>query len=166
MARNRSVRFRLAACALGAWASTWVGAGALQAQDAAPSSPSPDLVQGAWLAQEYVLAAGPTHPLRGHILFAEGHWSVLYLVLDEDGVPRRASGEGGTYTLNGDDLVFGHLYYAAGGQALDGLAAAPFEMRAADGEGTEEHARVAVDGDRMTLSFPSGNRMTFLRTPR
>lgn len=124
-----------------------------------------DAVEGAWRAEEYVLASGPTHPLRGHIMFAGGDWNVLFFVLDADGVPVRMSAEGGTYTLHGEDLVFTHLYFAAKGAEVEGLPEALFEMRALDGGGAEEAATVSVDGDHLTLFFPSENRMTFTRAP-
>ena len=122
-----------------------------------------DLVEGSWRADRYVLASGPVHPLRGHIMFAGGDWNVLFFVLGPQGEPLRMSAEGGTYTLDGEDLVFTHLFYGAKGQAMDGLPEQPFEMRALDAGGAEEAATVTVQGDALTLFFPSGNQMTFTR---
>ncbi|MGI9628150.1 MAG: hypothetical protein ACR2QM_15045 [Longimicrobiales bacterium] len=125
--------------------------------------PAGDIVEGSWRADRYVLASGPVHPLRGHIMFAGGDWNVLFFVLGPDGEPLRMSAEGGTYTLDGEDLVFTHLYYGARGEAMDGLPEAPFEMRALETGGAEEAATVSVEGDALTLFFPSGNQMTFAR---
>ena len=121
-------------------------------------------VEGAWRAQQYLLAGGAVHELRGHILFAGGDWNVLFFVLDDDGEPRRMSAEGGSYTLDGDDLVFTHLYLAAKGDAVEGLPEAPFRMVARDGDGPEEPTTVTIEGSLLTLHFPSGNRMTFTKT--
>ena len=129
----------------------------------APVAAQTDL-DGAWRADEYALADGVTHPLAGHILFVDGEWSVLFYVLDATGQPVRTSAEGGTYTRSAEDLVFTHLYYTAKGAAVDGLEESPFEMRVNDA-GVEEPSRATVNGDYLTLYFPSGNRMTFRRAP-
>lgn len=123
----------------------------------------PSGIQGAWEATEYRLADGNTHALAGTIFFSEHHWQVLFFVL-EDAAPRRGSAEGGTYTLDGEALVFWHQHNLSVGEEVAGLAASPLRMTArlpADAE--SEAARVEVDGERLTLFFPSGNRMTFAR---
>ena len=145
--------------------SAQVSESAANVSTAAPVDRRIDAVEGSWRAEEYVLASGPVHPLRGHIMFAGGDWNVLFFVLDAAGTPVRMSAEGGTYTLFGEDLVFTHLYFAAKGDAVAGLPEAPFEMRALDGGGAEEPSTIAINGDLMTLFFPSGNEMRFARAP-
>ena len=137
---------------------------------ACTSAPDPSLAQstdldGAWRADRYELATGGSHALAGHILFVDGEWNVLFYVLDASSEPVRMSAEGGTFTRLGEDLVFTHLYYAAQGEAVEGLEASPFEMRVNRGDPVVEPSRATVDGSRLTLFFPSGNRMTFDRAP-
>lgn len=140
-----------------------VGAGAGAAVPASAVQ-SDDAVEGSWHAVAYELADGPVHPVRGMISFWESDWLVLFFVLDDDGVPRRASAEGGTYTLDGERLVFRHRYHFSGGDELAGLAASEFRMDVRTGaDAPEEPTRIEVGDDRLTLHFPSGNRMRFRR---
>ena len=132
---------------------------------AGPAAAQSTDLDGAWRADQYELAAGGSHPLAGHIMFVDGEWNVLFYVLDGGNEPVRMSAEGGTFTRSGEDLVFTHLYYAAKGEAVEGLAAAPFEMRVNRGEPVVEPSTASVEGGRLTLFFPSGNRMTFSRAP-
>lgn len=120
-------------------------------------------LDGAWRADQYELVSGTSHSLAGHILFVDGEWNVLFYVLDGMGEPARMSAEGGTFTRSGEDLVFTHLYFAAQGEAVEGLEASPFEMRVNRGDPVVEPSTATVEGDRLTLFFPSGNRMTFQR---
>lgn len=123
-----------------------------------------DALEGAWTAERYHLADGPIHPVRGQIFFVEGSWQVLFFVMDGDGVPRRGSGEGGTYERTADGVVFRHLFHLSAGNALPGLEAAPLRMTVRDpDEAALEPTRIDVEGAVLTLHFPSGNRMTFRR---
>ena len=77
---------------------------------------------------------------------------------------RTGSAEGGIYTLDGSSLVFTHHYNLSFGHAVPGLPATPLTMRIADGEqAASEPCELELDGDRLTIRFPSGNSMTFLR---
>ena len=49
-------------------------------------------IQGAWRAETYVLAGGVSHPVDGMIFFTATDWTVLFFVLDQEGVARRGSG--------------------------------------------------------------------------
>ena len=121
-------------------------------------------VRGAWTARRYILADGVDHNVRGQIFFAEHDWQVLYFVMDETGTARRGSGEGGSYERTSDGVVFRHLFHLSVGDAMPGLAEAPLRMVARGAEDAPlEPTRVNVEGDVLTLFFPSGNRMTFLR---
>ena len=121
-------------------------------------------IEGAWAVQRYLLAGGAEHEARGRIFFAERDWQVLFFVMDEEGVARRGSAEGGGYTLEGNRLVFTHEFNLSGGEAMEGLPAADFSMTVRDEEGAVlEPTTIELEGDALTLHFPSGNRMTFRR---
>ena len=126
----------------------------------------PTLV-GAWAADRYVLASGHNHQVTGRIFFTDTEWTVLFFVTDDKGEPRRGSGEGGTYTLRENRLVFSHLFNLSAGDGLPGLPAAPLQMISRSAaEAQTEPSTIAVDGDQLTIFFPSGNHMTFNRSSR
>lgn len=119
---------------------------------------------GAWTAVQYHLADGNTHRVAGTIFFTERNWQVLFFVLDGDGQPQRGSAEGGTYTLDGEELVLWHQHNLSIGNELAGLPASPLRMTArAPEEAQSEPTRIEIEGGRLTLHFPSGNRMSFVR---
>ena len=131
--------------------------GAVQAQNMDP-------LEGVWAAETYALATGPTHPLAGEIFFADGIWQVLFFVLDEDGTARRGSAEGGTYDRTESGVVFRHLHNLSVGEEMAGLAASELRLVTRGPEDAPlEPTDIRVEGDRLTLSFPSGNRMHFRR---
>lgn len=126
-----------------------------------------DDLLGAWTADAYLLADGPTYEVRGQIFFADGRWQVLFFVMDEDGDAERGSGEGGTYERTDDGVVFRHLFNLSVGDELPGLPAAPLRMVTRSAEDAPlEPTRVDVEGAVLTLHFPSGNRMTFRKASR
>ncbi len=130
------------------------------------AQPPPD-IRGAWSAQDYRLAVGPTHPVRGQIVFSEHDWQVVFFVLDATGAPLRGSAEGGSYERTTDGVIFRHLFNLSVGEGMDGLAEAPLRMVVRDPEDAPlEPTRIGVEEDVLTLYFPSGNRMTFLRSGR
>ena len=129
----------------------------------AEASETPN-IRGAWHPELYQLKDGTKHPVTGLIFFAEKDWSVLYFVMDEQG-PQRGSGEGGTYTLDGNRLVFSHLYNFSAGKALKGLPASDLSMKVKKPiEASPEPCTIEVKGDILTIFFPSGNLMTFRRS--
>ena len=128
-----------------------------------PLSPRADALAGAWAASEYVLSSGARHPVRGRIVFTDSEWQVLFFVMEGD-VPRRGSGEGGRYTFDGETLTFEHLHHLSYGRTMAGLPASPLTMTARDGDGPLEPTGVEIDGDALTLRFPSGNSMSFTRS--
>ncbi|MDP6606312.1 MAG: hypothetical protein QF664_08670 [Dehalococcoidia bacterium] len=137
----------------------WLTASPLVAQDSD--------VQGAWRVETYVMAAGAEHPAEGRIFFTESDWQVLFFTLDEEGVVKRASAEGGTYTLEGDALTFRHLHNLSVGDAIEGREATPLRrIYWSPEEGPVEPTHAYVDGDRMTLAFPGGNRLLLTRSSR
>ena len=138
--------------------------GALVALVAPVAAQSPAELRGAWAAERYYLAGGGEHEVAGRIFFAERDWQVLFFVMDGNGEARRGSGEGGTYTLTGDQLVFSHLFNLSVGEEMVGLPAAELRLvsRRPD-EAPLEPTDIRIEGDILSLFFPSGNRMTFRR---
>ena len=123
-------------------------------------------LEGVWEAKTYLLKEGATHQVRGHIFFAAQEWTVLFFVVDGEESPRRGSAEGGSYVLSGNQLVFTHLYHLSSGQAMKGLPESPLRMTiAGGGDAPEEPCAIHIEKDQLTISFPSGNSMTFHRRP-
>lgn len=139
-------------------------------------------LEGVWAAEQYRLASGPEHPLEGRIFFEDGEWQVLFFVIGAgsleasgDGGPgaqsgegaavvRRGSAEGGRYEVRGDTVVFRHLFHLSAGDSVAGLPASALRMEVtAAAEAVREPTRFVVDGDRLTLFFPSGNEIDFVR---
>ena len=131
---------------------------------AQPQAPQPSLV-GAWDAREYRLSAGEVYGVAGRIVFTELQWQVLFFVLDDEGAARRGSAEGGTYQADGDRLTFRHELNLSAGDEMAGLPAAPLRMTVrGPADSVAEPARFAIVGDRLEISFPSGNTMSFERS--
>jgi hypothetical protein len=128
------------------------------------------ILHGAWQAQSYLLKDGTRHTVQGLILFAERDWTVLFFVIGEHpnagAAVKRGSGEGGTYEVDGNRLVFHHQYHLSAGEAMQSLPASPLRMEArhAD-EAQREESTFEIADDRLTILFPSGNSMTFSRRP-
>lgn len=160
------------------WMVTWMlrslavvsitlGGAAASFAGAAPVTAQTLDLEGAWAASSYLLSEGAEHRVEGTIFFTDSDWQVLFFVMDDDGVPIRGSAEGGRYRLEGSTLTFIHLHNLSQGEAMEGLDAAPLNMvvRELD-EAPNEPTSVAIDGNTLTLSFPSGNRMVFTRSSR
>ena len=136
----------------------------LAAAPAAAQTPAGEPeIRGAWEPETYVLEDGTRHAVRGRIVFTDSDWLVLFFILDND-EPRRGSGEGGTYTLEGDRLVLTHLFNLSGGGAMASFPETPLRIEARQADGPLEVTRVEVEHDRLTLFFPSGNSIEFRRT--
>lgn len=141
--------------------------------DAAPAQAAPAQaaaesldIRGAWKPETYRLKSGPVHEVTGLITFTEKDWSVLFFIVTDEG-PRRGSGEGGTYTLEGDQLTFRHLYNLSGGHAVDGFAASGLSMKVRPKDAADapaEPCTITIEEDLLTIFFPSGNQMTFRRS--
>jgi hypothetical protein len=124
-------------------------------------------IRGGWQAESYTLKSGERHIVQGLITFTATDWSVTFFVTPEGQAPQRASAEGGTYTLDGQKLGLIHLYNFSTGSALPGLPASPLRMTVNErGQAPLEPVTVSVEGDRLTLAFPSGNAMVFRRSSR
>jgi len=130
----------------------------------AQTEPGAPDIRGAWKAERYALADGTTHPVSGRIFFTANEWTVLFFVMD-GATPKRGSGEGGTYTLTGDRLVFTHLFNLSAGDAMPGLEPSPLRLVVRGPEGAPtEPCRVELEDATLTIRFPSGNAMTFTRS--
>ncbi len=140
-----------------------------EAATAIPQSEAGSLdIRGAWKPESYRLKSGPVHEVTGLISFTEKNWSVLFFIVTDEG-PRRGSGEGGTYTLEGDKLTFRHLYNLSGGHAVDGFEASELSMRVRPPDAEDapaEPCTITIEEDLLTVFFPSGNQMTFRRSSR
>lgn len=122
-------------------------------------------IRGAWNAERYIMREGAEHRVEGRIFFTESDWQVVFFVLDGQGEVKRASAEGGAYTLEGNDLTFVHLHNFSVGEAMEVLDAAPLRMVYRELEDAPlEPSAVYVDGDELTLEFPSGNQLVFTRS--
>lgn len=149
-------------CLIFAWLALAVPAPA--AADQAATAPD---IRGGWQAETYTLKSGERHQVQGLIVFTDGDWSVTFFVTPDGRTPRRASAEGGTYTLEGTRLVLTHQYNFSTGEAVPGLPASPLRMTLnARDSAPLEPCTVTVEGDRLTLAFPSGNAMSFRRSSR
>jgi len=135
-----------------------------------------DPLVGAWRPRAYQMAEGGELPVDGRISFrpdpaapSRGEWFVLFFVTGESGEPARGSAEGGEWSRDGNSLLLTHTYHLSAGDAVGPLPAAPLTMAlrsAAEADRNHrEPCEVEVEGDRMTLRFPSGNSMTFERVP-
>ncbi len=129
------------------------------------SAESPDIT-GSWKPETYRLKSGPVHAVTGLITFTEKDWSVLFFIVTDEG-PRRGSGEGGTYSLDGDKLTFRHLYNLSGGHAVEGFEASDLSMKVRTPDADDapsEPCTISIAEDLLTIFFPSGNQMTFRRS--
>lgn len=132
---------------------------------AAPFASDEPAIRGAWRTETYVLKDGTRHPVRGLIFFTDKDWTVLFFVTPDGQPPQRGSGEGGTYTLAGNRLVFSHHYNLSAGKAVKGIPESPLRMEVRDAAAApSEPCTLDRDGDRLTIHFPSGNSMIFRRS--
>ncbi|MGH9384114.1 MAG: hypothetical protein ACRD2N_07510 [Vicinamibacterales bacterium] len=124
-------------------------------------------LRGAWRPESYILKDGSRHPMEGLVVFTDTEWTFVVFVM-ADGEPRRGEGEGGTYTLKGDDLVFSHEFLLTAGGALGSLPESPLRMQVRDtASAAKTPARASLEADRLTIRFgPSGNTMVFRRLSR
>lgn len=123
-------------------------------------------IKGAWRPEEYRLREGIVNKVTGLIFFSEKDWSVLFFIVTDLG-PQKASAEGGTYQLEGNRLVFKHLYNFSGGKEVAGVKDSEQTMVARNPSVSEipsEACTIELKNDLLTIHFPSGNLMTFRRS--
>jgi len=127
--------------------------------------PASAQLPGAWSPEAYVLADGTELSVSGLIFFTDEDWTVLFFVTGNDGEPVRGSGEGGTYSLDGERLTFRHNFHMSAGASIGGLPEAPLRMNVRDAaDAASEPCRIELGEDSLTIHFPSGNRMDFRRS--
>jgi hypothetical protein len=124
-------------------------------------------LRGVWRPESYILKDGSQYSIDGIVFFSDKEWTFLVFVT-VDGEPLRGEGEGGTYAVNGDELVFTHLYILLAGKAVGSLPQTPLRMEIKDSaEAAKTPCRVTLEADRLTIRFgPSGNSMIFRRGSR
>lgn len=125
----------------------------------------PGDIRGGWRAERYTMKSGASYVVDGQILFTGKDWTVLFLVMDGSQAARGA-GEGGSYAIDGDRITLTHRYNVSAGKAMPGIPESPLRMeRLSDTDPKRlEPCTFDIRGDRLTLRFPSGNLMTFVRT--
>jgi hypothetical protein len=109
-------------------------------------------VDGVWHTETYVVGGRPT-PVEGVLFLASGRWATLYFVPGAQGP--WGSAEAGEYRFDGQRLTFVHrlVFQGGGGRPVE------IDQRAS----REEACGVALDGDRLRISFPSGNHLHLRR---
>jgi hypothetical protein len=124
-------------------------------------------LDGAWRPESYVMKDGVTHEVDGLIVFSQSQWLTLFFVRKGSEL-ERGTGEGGAFTLEGDRLTLHHHLHLSAGKALPNVPeTAPLRMELRKPEdSTTEPCRIQLGGDRLTILFPSGNRMLFRRVSR
>jgi hypothetical protein len=112
-------------------------------------------VEGVWKTETYVVG-GKATPVEGVLFLTSGRWATLYFVPGEQGP--WGSAESGEYRFDGERLTFVHrlVFQGGGGRPLQ------IDQDAA----REELCGVTFDGDRATISFPSGNHLHLRRAAR
>ena len=146
---------------------TWIVAAAIVCCSSFLSAAEASEIRGAWRTDKYNLKEGGEHKVEGIIFFTEKDWTVLFFVMGDDGEAKRGSGEGGSYTVDGEKLVFKHLYHLSAGEKVGSFSESPLRMFVkAISEAITEPCRVTIDGDSMTIYFPSGNNIEFSRSSR
>lgn len=111
---------------------------------------SADNLSGAWTMVKY---EGPaTHgTASGQILFADGHFSLTYVMDDKGQKSGRA--HAGTYTVSGDKLTY-HVKWT---------------FQYAEGKGSvgekesDRDTKFALNGDTLVITFSNGSVQTFKR---
>lgn len=121
-------------------------------------------LEGAWRPESYVMKDGVTRDVDGLIVFSQSRWLTVFFVQNGSELERGAS-EGGAFTLEGDRLTLRHQLHLSAGKALPNVPeTAPLRMELRKPEdATTEPCRIELAGDRLTIFFPSGNRMLFRR---
>ena len=109
-------------------------------------------VEGVWQTETYVVG-GNGIAVDGVLFLTSGRWATLYFVPGDQGP--WGSAEAGEYRFDGGRLTFLHKFVFQGGGGR------PLQI---DQNGArEEECAVAFDGDRLKISFPSGNHLHLRR---
>jgi len=126
----------------------------------------PDL-RGAWRVDKYILKNGEMLSPPGTIIFTEKEWLTVFIITDEDKNLQSGNTEGGTYSVNGNQLVFKFLYNIYAGQKEVKVLGKPagINMKVMDAaNASSEECTFKIEGEVLTIYFPSGNRFTYNRS--
>lgn len=109
-------------------------------------------VEGVWRTETYVVA-GTEKTVEGVLFLTNGQWATLYFVPGEEGP--FGSAEAGRFQYEDGRLVFLHqlVFQGGGGRPLH------IDQQAR----REEECQIAIEGDRLTIRFPSGNHLHLRR---
>ena len=110
---------------------------------------------GAWKAVTYEVN-GVDHPMQGLFIFTQHYYSANVRFKLGDGPMDDANGNAGPYTHTGNHIVFKQWVQV---HVRPGDATQPILSR----EGPDEASDYRVEGDRLTLIFPSKNRYVLQR---
>ena len=112
-------------------------------------------IEGAWRTARYIVN-GVATDIEGVLLLVDGRWATLYFVPGGEGP--WGSGEAGAYDLNGDVLSFHHrlTFQGGGGRPLHLTQQATLV----------EACPITLDGDMLSIHFPSGNTVVCERLHR
>jgi hypothetical protein len=116
---------------------------------ASPTAQDRDLV-GAWKAVTYEINS-VGHPMQGLFIFTKSYYSANVRFNLGSGPVDDANGNAGPYARQGSRIVFTQwvqVHVRPGDKNTPVLS----------GAGPDEAADYRFDGDRLILSFPSGNR--------
>jgi hypothetical protein len=109
-----------------------------------------DSLSGAWTMVKYEGAAAHG-AATGQILFADGHFSLIY-TMDENG-QRWGRAHAGTYSVNGDRLTY-HV-----GWSMEYVAGKP----SVAAKPSDRETKFSLAGDTLTITFSNGSVQTFKR---
>jgi hypothetical protein len=105
---------------------------------------------GSWKAVTYEIN-GVAYPMRGLFIFTKNYYSANIRFKMGNGPVDNANGNAGPYTRDGSRIVFMQWVQI---HVRPDDKNEPVVSR----EGPDEAADYRVEGDRLTLIFPSGNR--------
>src|SRR5262249_47037069 len=121
-------------------------------------------LRGSWKSEIYTLKDGTRHVMPGLLIFTKTDWTTLW-VITVDGKAVRGAGEGGTYAVSGDKLTFNHLFNVSDRKAVRAMAGSPLRVESNSPDRAPlEPCTVALNGDQLTIHFPSGNQIGFRRS--
>jgi hypothetical protein len=104
---------------------------------------------GVWSTLTYVIE-GKEHPMDGIFIFTEKHFAANAYFRISGGDMDDANANAGTYATEGNKLVFQQQVQI---HIRPGDAGEPLFY----GKGVEEAATYLIEGNHLTITFPSGN---------
>jgi hypothetical protein len=110
-----------------------------------------DALTGAWVMQTYT-GGGSIGPATGQLIVADGRFALIYRMTAPSAAPSGRA-HGGTYTLQGTDLIF-HVVWSMDHVSGKGSVAA---------DPSDRRVKAVVRGDQLTLTFENGAVQTFTR---